>query len=164
MKTLALAIAFCGCAHAQTAVSARVTADSLAALRAKSPMARLATAPAAPKAEAKPSIIRESVILHDGTNWTLVPESALLHVPANLKHRVNTRPVGKIMPWVDFLVSNRGWLTTENVSFDEAAGNTAIDTKRAETWQKSDRIIVATHLNGPISVRSKEVTPALASK
>jgi hypothetical protein len=164
MKTLALAIAFCGCAHAQTAVSARVTAESLAALRAKSPMSKLTTAPAAPKPDTTPSIIRESVILHDGANWTLVPESAVLHVPANLKHRINTKPVGKIMPWVDFLVANRGWLTTENVSFDEAAGNTAIDTKRAETWQKSDRIIVATHQNGPISVRAKELTPTLASK
>jgi len=164
MKTLALAIAFCGCAHAQTAISARVTADSLAALQAKSPMAKLATAPAAPRPVAKPSIIRESVILHDGTNWTLVPESALLHVPANLKHRINEKPVGKIMPWVDFLVTNRGWLTTENVSFDEAAGNAAIATERADAWRKSDRIIVATHQNGPISVRAKEVTPALASK
>lgn len=110
----------------------------------------------------EPSIIKQSVILHDGKNWTLVPKGAVVFLPAALKNRVDVKPVGRLLPFSEFLTQNRAWITTNEVSFDQAAGNEALPAERAAFWSKQDKVVIATHQSGPISIVVK-TAPATAT-
>ena len=46
--------------------------------------------------------------------------------------------------------------TTDEVSFDQAAGNEELPAERAVSWTKHDKIVVAVHQHGPISVRVED--------
>ena len=70
-----------------------------------------------------------------------------------MKGRVDVSPVGTLLSWSDFLIQNRNWITTTDISFDQAAGNEAMPAERAAFWAKQDKIVIAVHQNGPISVR-----------
>jgi hypothetical protein len=136
-------------------VLVRVNAKTLADLQARDPMIRLVRAPEGEARIARPenpSIVKDSTILHDGTHWTLVPNGAVVHLPKAMKARVNAKPVGILLPWSEFLTKNPSWLGTEEVTFDQAAGTEALPAERAEAWKEQDKIVVAVHRNGPISV------------
>lgn len=108
------------------------------------------------------SIIKQSEILHDGTHWTMVPKNAVLHVPAQMKPRVGTKPLGTLLSWSDFLIANRSWITTEEVSYDQACGKKPLPEGKVEFWKNQTSVIVATYQGGPISVKRPEPAPAPA--
>ncbi len=118
----------------------------------------------APQAEAEKQVIRsknqsiigQSTILHDGESWTLVPKGAVLHIPIAMKARVDAKPVGSLLPWSDFLVKNRAWLATQDVDLSQAAGRQPLPADRIAAWAKQDKVVVAVHYAGPISVRPSE--------
>ena len=110
------------------------------------------------------SIIRQSSILHDGTNWTLVPKGAVVFIPSPLNGRVDVKPVGTLLSWTDFLTKNRSWITTTDISFDQAAGNVPMPAERAAFWAKQDKVVIAVHQNGPISVRIAPESQALTQR
>ena len=57
------------------------------------------------------------------------------------------------VPFIDFITLNRSWITTQDVSFDQAAGNEALPVASVAFWSKQDKLVVAVHQSGPISVR-----------
>ena len=110
------------------------------------------------------SIINESTILHDGKNWTLVPKNAVVFLPKAMKSRVNTSPVGTLLPWSAFLKKNHDWVTTNEVTFEQAAGSEEISAKTTAAWSKENKIVVAVHHDGPISVRLADSPKALSMR
>ena len=154
MKTAAFISWLASAAMAGTPVLPPVKPAELARLQALDPMARFER-PAAPAPAAAQSIIRQSTLLHDGRgHWTMVPAGALVHVPEALRPRVVQAPAGSLLPWLDFLALNRTWLTTTEVSLEQAAGQQGLPAERSEFWLKQDKIVVAVHRGGPISLRS----------
>ncbi len=169
MKTtlgiLALASA---CALGQDSAGGAMSAAELARLQAGSPLAALqaqqqaeARQAAAGQAEqpvvARPgeqSLIKQSDVLHDGRHWTIVPKGAVLHVPGPMAPRVGAKPLGTLLSWADFLMANRGWILTEEISFDQAAGKQPLPEARRQFWPTQTKVIVAVHQGGPISVRT----------
>lgn len=97
------------------------------------------------------SIIAQSVILSDGSNWTLVPKGAILFLPESQNSKINTRPVGNLVPWKEFLRLNHAWVSAEEVTLRQAEGVQPLDERRVEFWSKNQKVIVATYLGGPIS-------------
>lgn len=83
----------------------------------------------------------------------MVPKGAVIFLPEAMKNRVNVKPVGTLLSWVDFLTKNRAWVTTNDVSFDQAAGSQPLPAERVAFWAKQDKVVVAVHQSGPISVR-----------
>jgi hypothetical protein len=111
------------------------------------------------------SLIKQSEILHDSIHWTLVPKGAVLHVPAQMSPRVGTKPLGTLLTWEEFLMANRAWIQTEEVTFDQAAGKVPLQEARQEFWKNQTKVIVAVHLGGPISVKIPATsTPAVTQK
>ena len=108
-------------------------------------VAKVQTAPASNPA-------RKSVILHDGTNWTIVPTAALVFLPASVRDKVDAKPVGQLLPWADFLAENASWITTTEVSFDQAAGNQVLPAGRINVWKAQDKLVVAVHHDAPVPV------------
>ena len=162
MKTSILFFTLTSAAFAAAPVLVQITPEALAKLQKNSPMTSLKQPAKDEVPTARPagqSIIKQSSILHDGANWTLVPKGAVIFTPAPLKGRVDVSPVGTLLPWADFLAKNRGWITTTDISFDQAAGNQPMPAERAAFWAKQDKIVIAVHQNGPISVRIAPESP-----
>lgn len=167
MKTTLVLCALAANALAAPPILNRVTPETLAGLQARDPMVRLVKPVEGEAKIARPqdqSIIKQSTILHDGGNWTLVPNGAVVFLPETMKHRVKPSPAGNLLSWVDFLTANRSWITTVEVSFDQAAGHKPIPPERAAFWAKQDKIVIAVHQRGPISVRLPETPPDLTKK
>lgn len=155
MKTTLFLCALVMNAHAQP-IQARVTPENLAKLQAMDPMVRLVKPSAGEAKIARPenqSIIKQSTILHDGKNWTLIPKGAVVFLPESMKSRVNGSPEGNLMTWPEFLTANRNWITTNEVTFEQASGKAPIPAERALFWSTQNKIVIAVHQRGPISVR-----------
>jgi hypothetical protein len=167
MKTTLVLCALMSAAFAKSPVLVQITPDALAKIRKLSPMTSL-TQPAKDDATVsrpgEQSIVKQSSILHDGTNWTLVPRGAVIFIPSALKARVDVKPVGTLLSWTDFLVKNRAWITTTDISFDQAAGNEPMPPERTAFWAKQDKLVVAVHQSGPISVRTTLETNTLTQR
>ena len=116
--TLFLLTSLASAAIAAPAMTDRITPEEIAARQKSAPAATLVQPVAGAEAKvARPgeqSLIKQSDILSDGNNWTLVPKGAVLHTPAAMSNRVGAKPVGTLLSWTDFLTVNRGWLFTEN--------------------------------------------------
>ena len=160
------------CTFAADPVLVRPTAETINRLQQRhgaNPMNAIEQSadgkPAVAPQKEEQSIIRQSMILHDGKNWTLVPKGAVVFLPAALKNRVDVKPVGRLLPFAEFLVQNRSWITTNEVTFDQAAGTEQLPLERVEFWSKQDKMVIATHQSGPISVivKSAPATPAPAT-
>jgi hypothetical protein len=98
-------------------------------------------------------------VLHDGSRWTIVPVGSVVHIPERMKSRVGATPSGELLAWQDFLALNRAWISTCEVSFEQASGKDPLPAERTAFWAKQDKIIVAVHQSGPISFRGSTETP-----
>ncbi|MEO5715636.1 MAG: hypothetical protein ABIT37_19310 [Luteolibacter sp.] len=167
MKTALILCALATSAIAGQPVLARITPEALAKLQQENPMIQL---PKPAEGEAKvttpenQSILKQSMILHDGKNWTIVPKGAVVFLPDALKSRVDVKPVGKLLTFVDFMSLNRNWITTNEVSFDQAAGNESLPAASVAYWSKQDKLVIAVHQSGPISVRIASESLALTKR
>jgi hypothetical protein len=145
----------------------RASAESILRQQEKNPVSTLMPAvkgdPGSIRAGGQ-SIIKDSIVLHDGTNWTIVPKGAVIHLPEKLTSNVNAKPVGNLLTWAAFLSQNQSWITTNEVSFDQAAGNQPLPAQKAEAWGKINKLVVAVHQGGPISVRVAEETTDLTQR
>jgi hypothetical protein len=167
MKTTLILLALAVHALAAQPVLVRVTAQTLADLQKRDPMIRLVSPADGEAKVVRPlnqSIIKQSTILSDGKNWTLIPNGAVLFLPESMKNRVHAKPVGTLLAWNDFLAQNHTWISTQEVSFDQAAGNEAIPSEHSETLRKQRRVVVAVHQQGPISVRSDSLLTSLTQR
>ena len=163
MKTTMLLCAMVASSMAAQPLVPRITADALSRLQKTDPMIRLQQ-PAGDEAKVgrpdSQSIISQSTVLTDGSRWTIVPQGAVVHIPDNLKSRINAEPTGELVSWNDFLTANPSWISTCEVSFEQAAGKSSLPEERTSFWSKQKKIVVAVHQRGPISARLKnESTP-----
>lgn len=148
--------------YAQTVQSRSVTTGDLSVRQQNASLSVLDQKPPSSSPEsvvirrnAQESLIGQSEILHDGQNWTLVPRGAVLHVPKSRTGNVGTRPVGTLLTWIEFLRKNPAWLSTHETSIKQAAGDEPLPAAKADFWKKQDRVIIAVHQGGPISVAVK---------
>lgn len=139
-------------------------------LIAKRDLARERSTRLQPKEAAEPathpsqsSILDRSVLLSDGRNWTFIPKGALLFVPDEHQERVNIpSSKGKYVPFAQFASRNRGWLSTYNVTLEQARGNEAINEKARKVLAESGRVVVSVCKGGPISTRPPKLPAATA--
>ncbi|MES2925046.1 MAG: hypothetical protein V4819_26050 [Verrucomicrobiota bacterium] len=161
MKSALFLCVLANSAFAAVPILPPITSADLAKLQQNNPMTILQTPAKADSSVRRPenqSIIKQSVILHDGTNWTLVPKRAVVFLPEAMKSRVDVKPAGSLLSWSAFLAKNQAWLTTTDVSFEQATGKKPLQPERVAFWTKHDKVVIATHQRGPISVRDN--TPA----
>ncbi|MGB6222690.1 hypothetical protein [Haloferula sp.] len=98
------------------------------------------------------SILEQSDIISFGGFATLVPKQAIISAPAQFEKYLELKPGTKIIGWLDFYAKNRGWITTVEVSREQAQGYEAIAEATRERISKSANLVVATLMGGPISV------------
>ena len=161
MKTALILCVMANSAFAAVPILARTTPEALAKLQQDNPMTLLQSPAKGEAIVRRPddqSIINQSTILHDGTNWTLVPKGAVIFLPEAMKSRVDVKPAGTLLPWTEFLARNQAWITTNDISFDQAAGKKPLQAERVAFWAKQDKVVIAVHQGGPISVCASNET------
>lgn len=152
MKTTLLFLALASSAIASQPVLVRITPDTLARIKAREPMVRVVDS-ASNSTAVQPSPFKDSTILHDGKNWTLVPNGSLVNLPDAMKCRVNLKPVGTLLTWSEFQKKNSTWIDASEVGFDLAVGNAELSADSTKAWAKTDKIVVTVHQNEPAVVR-----------
>jgi hypothetical protein len=97
-------------------------------------------------------IVSSSDFLSFGGKATLVPKRAILHIPPQHAGRIKLQPGSTIQTWAEFYAANRAWITTVEVSRNQARGVEPFAEELSQRIQKSGNVIVATYKTGPISV------------
>jgi hypothetical protein len=104
------------------------------------------------------SLLDNSDLITFNGNTTLIPKNAVIQIPEKYKDRINNHKKGsKILSWVDFFTLNRAWISTVEVTFDQAKAEKPISPELLENLSKSGKLVVAVLKNGPISVRPPKV-------
>ncbi len=104
------------------------------------------------KANAERNFVKNSAVLSYRGSLTLVPKRSLLHVPEALASRLAIDEGAKVMTFQDFLLANRAWIRTVEVTREQALGHVELPASVVESFSKSNTIVVATFKQGPISV------------
>lgn len=95
---------------------------------------------------------------------TLVPKRAILVTPKNYEAYLKFQSGAKFVSWSEFYTANRGWITTVEVSRNQAEGTEPLNDQTQKMLGTSRNLVVATFKGGPISVLapkdSKNTTPA----
>ncbi len=104
------------------------------------------------KAAQPEDLMATSEVLSFNGIATLVPKGSVLKMPANLKNRTNYQAGARLVPWNEFFALNRGWITTTEVTFEQAAGREALSDALRKQIDEGFQVIVATLRQGPISV------------
>ncbi|MFC4993069.1 hypothetical protein [Rubritalea tangerina] len=101
-----------------------------------------------------------SEILVSGKYHTLVPKGSILFLPERHKKRVANAPTGDYISLKKFISKNYAWLSTHEVTLEQARGTAPLPEQKMKTLQQSGRVIIAQYKKNPISVRStKETQP-----
>lgn len=129
--------------------------------RLTDPMRTLkATTGGDPSLKAVPEdLIRHSDILCFNGLATLVPKRAILTTPGKLKDRLSMQANVKLVGWSEFFAVNRAWITTEEVTYAQAAGTEPMPEATNARIGKSINLVMATYLGGPISVAVPAAAP-----
>ena len=96
-------------------------------------------------------ISRSDIICFRG-EATLVPKRAVLHVPKAMSDRIGMKEGARIGSWTEFLSANRAWIRTVQVSRIQAEGNDPMPEETIKSFEKEQRLVIATYQEGPISV------------
>ena len=125
------------------------------------PMKKLPPASESDPAKDVPKdLISQSDILSFEGTFTLVPKRAILAIPKDLEKRSQLADATKLVGWAEFHANNRGWITTVEVTREQAEGNSPIDEGILNSFKDSTTIVVATYHGGPISILPLKAPPA----
>jgi hypothetical protein len=103
---------------------------------------------------------RSDLLCHGGVA-TLVPKRALLAVPDRFRQRLRMSDGARVVTWAEFLAKHRDWITTVEVTPEEAGGRAMLPEQTARQIADCGTVVVATFLGGPISVLEYQPAPTV---
>lgn len=95
---------------------------------------------------------KNSTLLTDGTNHTVLPKSALISLPEKYQDRKIEEPLGDLVLFPDFLKKNTRWIRTQEVTLKTALGEEPLSEEKMEALRNSGAVIVGVLRGSPISV------------
>jgi len=109
-------------------------------------------------------LLSQSDILSFGGMATLVPKHAILLIPKAMAERTRFAAGSTLLGWAEFYARNRGWITTVEVSREQAEGLEPLAADVSKRFSDAPNLVVATYQGGPISVLPpKAPRPATAT-
>ncbi|OYV04388.1 MAG: hypothetical protein CFE26_17165 [Verrucomicrobiales bacterium VVV1] len=94
---------------------------------------------------------------------TLVPKHAILKVPAGFADRIRFQEGSRILSWTEFFAANRNWITTIEITPEQAGGKAPLPKESSDVIAKSSNLVVATFRGGPISLLTPKAPAETAS-
>ena len=101
--------------------------------------------------------VKSSDILCFGDAMILIPKHSVIVTPKNLAARLSATPEARLVTWSAFYPANRSWLTTVELSPEQAAGEVPIPTEMIDSLAKIGKLVVTTFKGNPISVNPSTV-------
>jgi len=98
------------------------------------------------------TLYKNSHIIVNRGQHTIIPKKSILVLPEHLKSRVADKPSGEFILWPDFKRSNQDWIWTLEVTLNQAKGITPLPEKKIKDLEKLNRVVVALYLGNPVSV------------
>ena len=110
-------------------------------------------------------LLSQSDILCFGGMATLVPKHAILLIPKAMAGRTQFAAGSTLLGWTEFYAQNRGWITTVEVTSEQAEGHAPLAGDITKRYSDGSNLVVATYQGGPISVLPlKAPLPASATQ
>jgi hypothetical protein len=98
------------------------------------------------------SLMSRSDVISFGGIAAMVPKRAILSLPAKFKDRMGTENNPRLVSWSEFYAANRGWISTYEVTRDQASGKEPLGDAAVTAIDKGTSVMIATFMGGPISV------------
>ncbi|NNJ87183.1 MAG: hypothetical protein HKP20_08430 [Akkermansiaceae bacterium] len=98
------------------------------------------------------TLYKNSHIIVNRGEHTIIPKRSILVLPDRLKSRVTKKPSGKFVLWPEFKKTNQDWIWTFEVTLDQAKGITPLPEGRMKDLAKLNRVVVALYRGNPVSV------------
>lgn len=106
------------------------------------------------------SLYARSLLLEDSGHYTLIPQGAILHLPASQRTKLIGQPSGTFLTWATFLKQNGSWLATREVSMPVAIGKAPkLLAKLIDELSKETHAVVAVYNGNPVSILVDAGTP-----
>jgi hypothetical protein len=97
-------------------------------------------------------LISQSDLISFNGFATLVPKRAILQIPKSIADRIHYVEGSQIVGWAEFLASNRGWISTLEISRVQAEGNAPLSEETHKQLSECTSLVVCTYQGGPISM------------
>lgn len=104
-------------------------------------------------------IYQISDVLNDRGVYTMVPKSAVIHVPRGMERKLQRQSKSKYVSFEKFIRTNCVWIQKMPVNVSQATGQAPIDPIRLENMRKLGKVVIAVHKGEPISVKLPATLP-----
>lgn len=105
-----------------------------------------------PKQAKSYSISDLSVFICLNDTHAILPKGSVIFSPDALATRVSNRASGKPVAWSEFLVANRNWLSTHEVTLAQVRGEASLSEGDRKAFATAGRLVVATLRGNPVTV------------
>jgi hypothetical protein len=93
-----------------------------------------------------------SVFINHGENHAILPKGSIIYCPDVLATRVSNKTGGKPIAWNDFLVANRNWISTHEVTLAQVRGEAPLSESDRKAFATAGHVIIATLRGNPVTV------------
>lgn len=100
---------------------------------------------------------RTSGFLSDRGVYTLVPKSAVVHVPKGMEVKLQRVEGSRYVSFEQFMRRNCVWVQRMPISVSQATGQVSVDSVRIERMKKLGKVVIAVHKGSPISFHQPTV-------
>jgi hypothetical protein len=98
------------------------------------------------------SIAELSVFISHDETHAILPKGSVIFCPDALTSRVSNRAAGTPVAWSEFLVANRNWISTHEVTLAQVRGEAPLSEGDRKTFATAGRMVIATLRGNPITV------------
>lgn len=100
------------------------------------------------------SIAELSVFISQGEAHTILPKGSVIFCPDDLATRVSNKAAGTPVAWNEFLVANRNWISTHEVTLAQVRGEAPLSENDRKAFATVGHIVIATLRGNPVTVLS----------
>jgi hypothetical protein len=93
-----------------------------------------------------------SVFIRHGDNHAILPKGSVIFRPDALATRVSNKAAGKPVAWNEFMVANRNWISTHEVTLAQVRGEAPLSEVDRRAFATAGRIVIATLRGNPVTV------------
>ena len=98
------------------------------------------------------SLAELSQFVGDSERFVMLPKGCVIHCPEGMSERIMAKPQGRMMVWSEFLVANRNWITTREVTMPQVRGEAAIAEADRKSFAAAGKMVIATFRGNPVTV------------
>lgn len=122
------------------------------AFRARRDAAGMAMPKPVPRQMKGYSIAELSVFISHGERHAILPKGSVIFCPDGFAGRVSNKAAGTPVAWKEFLVANRNWITTHEVTLAQVRGEASISESDRKAFASAGHVVIATLRGNPVTV------------